>query len=530
MHLGLREESYSMMSNSNMMNERDKTALVIGGSIAGLLAARVLCEQYDQVVIVERDILPNEPMNRMGTPQAFHPHGMLPSGTRILERLFPGFEDELLAHGAFCMPASQHGVFAVSTNYGDVDYQLSVRKVGASRALLEWVLRRRLQAIPNIRFLTGQDAIGLIFASNRDRVSGVRVRARGKLHQQQTLEADLVIDASGRSSQLPEWLQTAGYTVAEPERVKNELGYTTGYYRLPRSSARTGEIQIYARPSQGIAGGGLFPIENRTYIACQYLAGGEQYPPINAEGFTQGFAQLSSPLIAEALWGAELSTSLRGFRVPECTRQHYEQMELWPMGLLALGDAFCHFDPVYGQGMTAAAIGAEVLEQCLQEQQAHPQSDFERRTFQRLQERIEPAWWLSAISDLLWPGVEYTGPLSIDGMTLAQKCIALYQTRAVHAAASDEHNQNLFTAYMMMNALMISPREIINAPLIEALLKHDASKEGEKLREQIDKLTLGGQRSLAAILDEIIPTFAHAFGSAPKSPISSRSNNAIIRS
>jgi hypothetical protein len=190
-------------------------------------------------------------------------------------------------------------------------------------------------------------------------------------------------------------------------------------------------------------------------------------------------------------------------------------MERWPAGLLCIGDAFCYFDPIYGQGMSIAAIGAEVLEQSLQEQQASPQPDFERRTHQRLQERIEPAWWLSAVSDLLWPGVEYSGPLSMQGVTLTQQYLALYLEKAVRAANTGEHNMDLFRAYMMMNWLLISPRRIINAATIEALLHDDTSDRGKKLRRQIDELTQDGQRSLEAVLDEIIPTFAHAFDGEP---------------
>jgi 2-polyprenyl-6-methoxyphenol hydroxylase-like FAD-dependent oxidoreductase len=505
-----------MTNNNDGTNEQGKEALVIGGSIAGLLAARVLSKQYSQVVIVERDILPNEPMNRMGTPQAFHPHRMLPRGTRILERLFPGITDDLLAHGAFLMQTNKPGMYVASTPYGNVDYPLLERGASASRALFEWVLRRRLQAIPNIRFLTGQEAIGLVFNSDQSEVQGVRLRERGQLNRQQTLIANLVIDASGSSSRLAQWLEAVGYTLAEPERVKGELGYTTGYYRLPaRSSARTGLILTHPQPFKGAPGGGLFPIENNNYMATLFLAGGHEYPPINVEGFEQGFSQMLSPLIAEALWGAQLTTSLRGFRVPECIRQHYEQMERWPAGLLAIGDAFCYFDPIYGQGMSIAAIGAEVLEQCIQEQRASPQPDFERRTLQRLQERIEPAWWLSAVSDLLWPGVEYSGPLSVQGLTLAQQYLPLYLEKAVRAANTGEHNMDLFSAYMMMNWLLISPRRIINAATIEALLHDDTSDRGKKLRKQIDELTQGGQRSLEAVLDEIIPTFTHAFDGAP---------------
>jgi hypothetical protein len=254
-------------------------------------------------------------------------------------------------------------------------------------------------------------------------------------------------------------------------------------------------------------------------MACLYLAGGQEYPPINVEGFEQTFSQLVSPLIAEALWGAELTTSLRGFRVPECIRQHYEQMEQWPAGLLVMGDAFCYFDPVYGQGMSVAAMGAEVLEQCLQEQQVQPRADFEQHTLQRLQERIEPAWWYSAVSDLSWPGVEYSGSLSMQGLTLAQKCIDLYLAKAVQAANTGEHNMDLFYAYIMVNGLLTSPRKIVNAQTIEDLLKEDNSEMGQRLREQIDELTQGGQRSLETVLDEIIPSFVHAF---EDTPISSR--------
>lgn len=484
-------------------------ALVLGAGIAGLFAARVLAEYYDQVCVVERDMLPEEPENRPGTPQAFHLHHLLFRGSVIIERLFPGYVDELLKHGAF---PSQNQKMTFISQHGRQDIVPQQKDAGCSRALLEWTIRRRVQALANVRFLTRLEVIGFHTSPDRTCVDGIYVRSRGQLEQHEALMADLIIDTSGRSSKVSPWVKALGYEVPEPERLKSALGYTTRYYKVSPQFAqkRNGIIIIEGQPAKQIRTSYSAMIEKDRFGVILFSAGGF-YPPTDEEGFDQGLHQLLSQELVDALQEAEPVTQPRGYRILECLRQHYGQMERWPSGLLVMGDAFCNVDPIYGQGMSMAAIEAEMLETCLREQRERPQPDFERRFFQRMQDATEPAWWLSAIADRRWPGVEYAGPLSLEGMTLAQKYFDLYLKQARWQMAQDPQNpqsMGLFMKYMMMNGLMASPREIVNPPMIATLLEADSSSdEGRQLTQFLNTLSREYGQSFEQIFDEIVPTF-----------------------
>lgn len=458
-------------------NPNEKRALVIGGSMAGMLAARVLSEHYDEVLVVDKDDFPDKPGNRPGTPQAYHPHRLLPRGKLILESLFPGWQDDLLAQGAFAKEGKR--IRSVSV-YGTMEV-IDRKDAGASRALLEWVIRHRLQAISNVRFVNGQEATGLLMDSGGTKVTGVTIRERGKTTQPATIEADLVLDASGRSSKLVKWLQALGYLVPEPERLKASLGYSTRYYRIPPHVAEQWSVIVTESvPAKGIGTAVFGPVEHDTAEVVLYYAGGKRYPTTDAGLYEQELAALLDPSIAELLQACEPLGPPRGYRVPECFRQRFERMERWPSGLLVMGDALCNFDPIYGQGITVAAIEAELLAAQLRERRTRPQPFFEREAIRRMQEAIDPAWWLTAVADLCWPGVEYTGSHSREGIAFAQNYFELYRKQAV-----GKPDMELFGKYMMMNGLLLSPRALLNAEAVRAVLAADATGEGERLLAEI---------------------------------------------
>jgi hypothetical protein len=206
----------------------------------------------------------------------------------------------------------------------------------------------------------------------------------------------------------------------------------------------------------------------------------------------------------------------RGFRIPVCVRRHYEQMEDWPGGLLVQGDALCHFDPVYGQGMTVAAMEAETLATCLREQQKHPRPDFEHRTLQRMQEATRPAWWLSAIADLRWPGVTYVGQEAPQGVELVQRYLDLYldyamahqEESALEGRPDLSSPQPALSKYFLMNTLLTSPQIVFNASTFAFLLEVEASTaEPHRLHE----LTQDYHLPLAEVLATVLPSFSLAF-------------------
>lgn len=505
-----------MTHDPNLTHGKGRYALVIGGGIAGLLAARVLSDTYEHILVVDRDTFPDQPQLRAGTPQAFHSHRLIPRGEMIVQRLFPGFTDALLAAGAY---STQNKESLVTTRHGRLQGRSPAKGVSCSRALLEWELRRQVQALPRVRFLPNQEVIGLLKSPTGNRITGVIVRERGHQEQQTTLEADLVIDASGRSSRLASWLEEFGYILPEAEEVRGNLGYTTRHYHVPPHSPwNWSTIMVEGDPSAGTLTAALSAKENQVLHLLVWGAGGH-YPPTNSEPFEEALKHLSSPDIVNALQEAEPLGPPRGFRIPTCVRQHYEQMEDWPDGLLVIGDALCHFDPVYGQGMTVAAIEAETLATCLQEQQHHPNPYFERRTLQRMQEATYPAWWLSAIADLRWPGVTYHGQEPPQGVELIQRYQDLYldYMMAHPEEPGPDGKPDLSSPlptrskYLLMNALVASPHLVFNVSTFALLLEVEAATEGQ---HRLQEMAQAYHLPLADILAKVVPSFSLAFNTS----------------
>jgi 2-polyprenyl-6-methoxyphenol hydroxylase-like FAD-dependent oxidoreductase len=483
----------------NMNNEQKwGKALVIGGSIAGLLTARVLSDYYEEVQIVDKDEFPEKPEERLGTPHSFHPHRFTMRGKMITERLFPGYEDDLLALGA---PSSLNKTIHQMNQYGSMVMQYPRNDIKFSRAVLEWVIRQRVKKIPNVRFLQKHDVIDLVTTHDRTTVTGVQVRERGQFGQEKTLTADLVIDASGHSSKLPTWLENLGYDVPKSDLLKAALGYSTRRYMVPAQLTHLTEkwdvINIAGQPANGTFTGVFSFIENNIAEMVLYRPGGH-FPPTNAEEYEQAVAQLPSPIIAEILQELEPVTAPRGYRVPELYRHHYERMERWPSGLLVLGDAFCIFDPIFGQGMTVAAMEVEMLVASLNDQRNDHKPNFEQRLLQKIQNVIEPAWWLNCATDLQWKGVEYVGFEPLKGISFAQKYMDLHLKYA-----TTEHNFQLYGLYWAVNTLSLSPREMFNPQIVTAVLT--ASGEGQQLLAELSQQY--GQ-PLEQVLDEILPCFS----------------------
>jgi 2-polyprenyl-6-methoxyphenol hydroxylase-like FAD-dependent oxidoreductase len=510
-----KDERFSMTTNDHAsMQEGAVQALVIGAGIAGLLSARVLSEYYENVLIIERDVLPAKPEPRAGTPQSYHLHRLLPRGKMILERLFPGYVDSLLAQGAYPL---QNKELVVAYIAGSATLRQPEKDVLCSRAMLEWELRQRVQALPNVRFLTGYEVIDLETSTDQGRITGVHLRERGHLEQRTTIKAELVVDASGRSSKLTHWLRELGYTLLEPEVVHSSIGYSSRYYQAPpHFGEKQGTVVSEGSSDKEIYAAAIAPIENNILTVILGSVGDMPYPPTDTAQFDHEVTRLISTQLIDMVQGAEPLAAPRGYRVPECVRQHYEEMEHWPAGLLVLGDALCHFDPIYGQGMTVAAIEAETLALCLGEQQQQPQPDFERRTLQRMQAIISPAWWLSAIADLRWPGTSYVGEGQPKGIKLIHAYIDQYIKYALKhqevlkpGDKPDLHSPRpTLLKYLVMNGLVIPPQVVFNEATFALLLEAELATEGPHL---LQEQTRTYHLPLKEILAEVVPSFAQAF-------------------
>ncbi|ALG08442.1 NAD(P)/FAD-dependent oxidoreductase [Kibdelosporangium phytohabitans] len=404
------------------------TAAVIGASMAGLLAARVLSESHEKVFLLDRDDLPEAVVARQGVPQARHLHGLLARGRDVLEGLFPGLSEEFLAAGATRVDIQ-----------GDIQWTIDGRRMcratsglvglSMSRALLEATVRARVRALPNVELLPRRVADGLIATAGR--VHGVRVTELANGNAGNELTADLVVDASGRGSRSPAWLRELGYQCPPEDRVKIGIAYATRRFRrLPgHLSGRRGAVVNMSLDNP--RGGGVSCEENDQWIVT--LAGvlGDD-PPLDPSGFADFAASLPDPRILEVIEHAEpIGDALRA-RFPASVRRRYERLTRFPEGYVVMGDAVCSFNPIYGQGMTVAAEQALVLRDCVQA----GTDAVGRRFFRRTAKVLAVPWSMATSGDLRFGGVEGPRPLPVrlSNRYLRPLSIALEQDPAVGRA------------------------------------------------------------------------------------------------
>jgi flavin-dependent dehydrogenase len=427
-------------------------AVVIGGSMAGLVAARVLTDHFDRVTLVERDRLPDRPAFRAGVPQSRHLHGLLPGGLAVLEQLFPGYQSELEAAGAprFAMPRDALWLSAA----GWFERFPGVEGVTASRELIEHTVRQRVTASDRMQVRDGSAVSGVVATPDGSAVTGVRLRRRdgrdgSSDSAEETVAADLVVDASGRSSKTPEWLAALGYPTPALTRINASLGYASRAYAIPHGFRADWRLLLLQSQPPGIPRTGyLFPVEGDRWMVSLMGAGGD-YPPTDEAGFMAWARGLRSPILHEVMRDAEPLSPIYGHRGTDNRQWHFERMPRWPDGLVALGDAVCAFNPVYGQGMTVAARAAMVLDRCLHEQAGRQPggglAGLSRRVQRLVAKANAPAWMMATGEDLRYPTTEGARP------DLQTRVMHRYLDRVL--AAATHHpvvNQRFFQVLSML--------------------------------------------------------------------------------
>ena len=397
------------MFESTIAKPEERHALVIGGSIAGLLAAQVLTKYFNRVTIIERDHLSAQPEQRPGVPQAHHLHVLLKRGLDIIEQLFPGIQTELAASGAVATNASaDYRWFGLGGWTPRFSSDLDVYSL--SRNLLEWIIRRRLAANNRVVFVQACQVTSLLCNPNKTQVTGVRVRQKFNDSQdtsptQTDFTADLVVDASGRNSRAPQWLETMGYTPPKETVINSFLGYASRLYQLPENFQADWQGALVTAKAPGTRGGVMSAVEGNRWIVT--LVGiGRDYPPTDEAGFLDFARSLRNPIIYEAIKDAQAISPLTAYHRTENSWRHYEKLSRLPSGFVLVGDAVCAFNPVYGQGMTTAALGALTLDECLSRQLSH-HADGNlvglSRSFQKKLSKIIAVPWLMATGeDFRW--------------------------------------------------------------------------------------------------------------------------------
>jgi len=440
------------------MKQIGQHAVVIGASMGGLLAARVLADFFDTVTLLERDVSPLADVPRKGVPQGRHAHGLLARGRSVIESFFPGWTDEVVASGGIRGDIANdvnwvgHGV-TLKTAPSDLIGLL------ASRPVLEGHVRRRLLALKNVRAIEGCAVQGLVADESGAAIKGVRMRVGNG--PEQTVTADLVVDASGRGSSSPAWLESLGFQRPEEEKIEIGIGYTTRVYRR-RPSDLNGKLAVVVAGSAPNWRNGtiLFQTEDRWIASIGGYFG--DHAPDDNQMFAAYAGSLPTSDIHDIVAHAEPLTDFVSYRYPANLRRRYERLTRFPRGYLVFSDAMCSFNPVYGQGMTVAAQEATLLQACLRGGDA----DLARRFFSAAKTAIDTPWDIAVGNDLRHPQVQGPRPPKV-------RFINWYIGK-LHMAA--RHDAVLANAFLQVANLEAPPTQLLHPVVVMRVLRGNLFK------------------------------------------------------
>jgi 2-polyprenyl-6-methoxyphenol hydroxylase-like FAD-dependent oxidoreductase len=425
-------------------------AVVLGAGMAGLTSAQVLSNHFRKVTILERDLLPGEPAPRSGTPQAPHAHALLAGGMEALQSLFPDFEHDLERAGAV---RTRAGMEIRQERPGFDPFpsrDLGFDMFFMSRPLLETVTRRCVQKNPNIEILTRRRATEIVASAATLRVEAVRCDTEDG--GAETIDADFVVEATGRGRLTLELLERLGLEKPEATEIGIDQAYSTIVVERPPERAASGVMFLPAAPASS-RGGFIFPIEKQQWILS---VGGNHgdVPPGDRKGFLDFVKSFRTPTIYEAVKDARPTADIVRFRLPASSRRHFERLESFPGGLLTMGDAVCRFNPVFGQGMSVAAREAVVLGRLLQDGVAMDR--LAREFFTAIQPIIETPWGV-AQSDFVYPATRGVRPADF-GQRMQ------YNIALVKLAAQDPEIHRL----MAEVSQLLKPSSALREPAVAA--------------------------------------------------------------
>lgn len=420
-------------------------AVICGGSVAGLLAARVLSEHYASVTVVERDRLPVSAQHRRGVPHDRHFHGLLPHGQQLIEELFPGITRELIAAGTLAGDILAHIRWYVR---GRMLHQADtgLTMLSASRPLIEAAVRDRVRALPNVTLLDGHQVTGLCTTPDRRRLSGVRV-ADVTGQGERPLAADLVVDAGGRASPTRRWLSELGYPDPPADSVNIGLRYVSCTFTAPPSAFGTDIMVAIAPARRGGRSGVMQRIEGGRVLVTLAGIHGDR-PPLDADGFAGYASTLAAPDIHHLIQCGTAITRTAQFHCPSYERRRYERLPDFPAGLLPIGDVVCSFNPVYSEGISAAARTAMALRHQLQRHEEPVAAEY----FRQVSKVLDAPWELAVSADLT------------DAENTRRSLTAGYRARLEQAAADDAY---LAAAYVRVAALVDPPSALLDPAIIQ---------------------------------------------------------------
>jgi 2-polyprenyl-6-methoxyphenol hydroxylase-like FAD-dependent oxidoreductase len=448
------------------MSRIGKRAVVIGAGMGGLAAAGALVGRFDDVVVLERDSLPDHPDHRAGAPQGRHVHALLTAGQQALEGLYPGFTDAMVAAGAVQVRANADVRVEMPGYDPYPPRDLGWLTYALSRPLIEFVAR------------TSAEAAGVQFRA-RCRVRGVETTADGAAvaavrfetddGETQVLDCDLVVDASGRAAPTLALLESLGRPAPEETKIGVDFAYTTQVFEPPAGAAHDWKIVMTMPEPGGVPRGGLLaPLESGLWIVSIGSVG-EGLPPAELGAFMASAESLRTPTIYQALRHARPIGNVVCYGFRESIRRHFGRLDPLPRGLIPVGDSICRFNPVYGQGMTVAALEAAQLKRLLDERAdaADPLAGLSTAFLAEIEPVIDAAWQMSAIPDLASPTArgERPGNLSF---------ILQFGGALMELAAQDPEVHKLDAK---VRQLMLPPSALMEPALVQRVMALIAERQ-----------------------------------------------------
>lgn len=457
------------------MNTFGRKAVVIGASIAGLTAARALAPHFETVLVVERDEQPNTSLPRKAVPQGHHVHALLKSGELALEQLFPNIIQELIDQGAKRVDFSKdlrwyHG------GHWKMRYPSDFHIMIQTRPLLEQVIRQRVATIPNVGFYNGYVFESIKTDDAKTKIIAVGIQESGNRGRRLELESDLLVDTSGRGSKTPRWLVSLGYTPPTESYVKIDLTYSSRLYAAPADKTFDWKLLVInPHHPESLRAGYIFPVENNRWLITFAGYSGDATPQTN-EQFMDYAKGLARPDIYELMQNLTPVTDVKSFGVPQMLRRHYENTRL-PEGLLIMGDAFCAFDPVYGQGMSVAAQEAVVLSELLST--TPTLADVTKRFHKKAAKIVEAPWLLTRLEDFRYP------------KTVGQKppLTTLLHWYSSHVYALTASDQTVYEAFRQVMHLLEGAPALFSPRVAFKVFKHALSRKRRPTTDSVLPLT-----------------------------------------
>ncbi|WP_227131174.1 NAD(P)/FAD-dependent oxidoreductase [Halorubellus salinus] len=436
----------------DVVDECGDRAVVVGGSVAGLLAARVLADAFDEVVVLERDVLPEDASQRDGVPQATQIHALLEAGRATVEDLCPGYCESLLAAGGVLLDGASQFRF-----YGHDEYLADGPRrmpfYAATRPLFERVLREHVTRLPAVTVRGGTRVTDYLLDDTGTTLAGVE-RREGTAEADR-LPADVVVDATGRASRTPRWLATNGFAEPPVVDVPIDVGYATVAVERPPEERATTLAMASAPRTRGEA---VFPVEDGTWLVNVHGVAGD-HPPTDLEGVREFAASLPTNAAATALDERSPVGDVHAYRFPSSRRRRYEALDAdaLPDGLLVVGDAIASFNPIYGQGMSVSALEALALHHALASGGSRALS---ARFFERASPVVDHAWEMAIGADASFAPGDTTVPPHVRAFTA-------YFDHVMRAAQEDGH---LREALMRVIAMQDPPTALVHPGVVRRVL------------------------------------------------------------